>query len=85
MCFDVQTKNMIFIIRRNYGYIVCCKNFLRDCIRTEGIEKFSKRLKAHCLFCFDYDDDDNVCCSQRKDDFSEVDCYCFSCQYTVLF
>ena len=83
MCLDIRTKNRTLITRRNCSYIVCCKNFLRDCVQIEGVEKLIKRLKGRCLFFF-YDYDDNVCCSQRINDFSKVDYYCFSCQYTVL-
>ena len=77
-------KNRTFITRCNYTYKVCCKNFLTNCLQTEGVEKLTKRLKPHGLFCFDDDDDNNVCCSQRNSDSSEVDYYCFSGQYTVL-
>ena len=84
MCLGARTKNRTFIIRRNYVYIVCCNNHLRDC-RTEGVKNLTERLKDHFLFCFDDHDVDNVCCSQRNDDFSEVEYYCFSCQFTVLF
>ena len=52
MCLDIRTKNRTFITRRNCSYIVCCKNFLRDCVQIEGVEKLIKRLKGRCLFFF---------------------------------
>ena len=48
MCLGARTKNRTFIIRCNYGYIVCCNNHLRDC-RTEGVKNLTERLKDHFL------------------------------------
>ena len=86
MCsIDNRTKNRTFFnTGNNCGYRVYYKNFLMDCIWTKGDEKLTERLKAHCLFCFD-EDDNKVCCSQWDGDFSEVEYYCFSCQFTILF
>ena len=59
-----------------------CKNFLKDFIRIEGVEKLTERLKTDCIFYFD---DDDVSCFQRNDDFSELGYYCLICHITFLF
>ena len=59
MCgIDSQTKNRIFFMtRNNYGFIVCCKSFLMDCIQTVVVKNLTKRLKTDCLLCSNKVDD----------------------------
>ena len=56
MCgIDIRIKSRFIPLNKNV-YIVCCKNFLMDCIWIEGVKKLTERLKTDCIFHFNDDD-----------------------------